>query len=162
MMIAESEACTFLAPVFDYLSQFHSLSDGFKAEHEEHCQLISVKKHQYIHSPLDNNNAVYFLIKGLVRGFLREGKRDISTWFGFENELLSAIGKLEPGYRYCIEYLQALEACQLIRILIALIERLNQHYPEALQLSRKPVALNCLIAFRKNDTGKNSKRYGKI
>lgn len=146
MMLAEMENYAFLSPLFKYLSQFHPLSEGFMKQHENNCQLISVKKHKYILSPLDNNNSVYFLIKGLVRGFVKEDKKDISTWFGFEHELISAIRPAAKACKYSIEYLQVLEDCQLIRIPITFMEKLCTEYTEGLQISKKILEINYYAA----------------
>lgn len=145
-MLAEMENYAFLTPLFKYLSQFHPLSEGFMEQHEKNCQLISVKKHKYILSPLDNNNSVYFLIKGLVRGFVKEDKKDISTWFGFEHELISAIRPAAKACNYSIEYLQALEDCQLIRIPITFMEKLCTEYTEGLHISKKILEINYYAA----------------
>ncbi|MEH3112428.1 Crp/Fnr family transcriptional regulator [Pedobacter terrae] len=131
---------SFLRPLFDYLEQICPISNVIKGEHEKCCKLIHVKKNKYILSPIDSNAFLYFLVNGLVRGFIRDGKKDISTWFSLGNEFISAIRN--PDQQTCpsIEYLQALEECQLICIPYDLIDLLNNNYPETNLIGRKLLA----------------------
>ncbi|MGQ7855772.1 hypothetical protein ACUN24_16180 [Pedobacter sp. WC2501] len=69
---------SFLRSLYDYLEQFYPLSGAFKAEPERSCKLTRIKKNKHILSPIDSNASLYFLVNGLVRGFVRESKKDIS------------------------------------------------------------------------------------
>jgi CRP-like cAMP-binding protein len=137
---------SFLRPLYDYLEQFHPLSNAIRAELERSCKLIRIKKNKYILSPIDSNTSLYFLVNGLVRGFIRDGKKDISTWFSFENELIGAICEPDQQPSPSIEYLQALEDCTLICIPYTLIDLLYAKYPEANIIGRKLLALHYYAA----------------
>jgi len=137
---------SFLRPLFDYLEQFYPLSDTFKAEYEKSCKLIRIKKNKHILSPIDSNSSLYFLVDGLVRGFVRDGKKEISTWFSFENELIGAIRHPDQQPGYSIEYLQALEDCKLICIPYTLIDLMYTKYPESNLIDRKLLALQYYAA----------------
>ncbi|WP_145854954.1 Crp/Fnr family transcriptional regulator [Pedobacter suwonensis] len=128
---------SYLRPLFNYLEQFCPLSNVIKAQHERSCKLIHVKKNKYILSPLDSNASLYFLISGVVRGFVRDGKKDISTWFSLGNELISAIRHPDQQSGPSIEYLQALEDCKLICIPYTLMDFLYNNYPETNLIGRK-------------------------
>ena len=137
---------SFLRPLFDYLESFYPLSNTLKTELERSCKLTRIKKNKYILSPIDSNATLYFLVNGLVRGFIRDGKKDISTWFSFENELIGAIR--QPDQQPCpsIEYLQALEDCKLICIPYTLIDLMYTKYPEANLIGRKLLSLRYYAA----------------
>jgi len=122
-------------PLYTFLRNLHPLSDAFVSYHQQHCDIIEVKKTKFILSPIDQNNAMYFILKGLVRGFVKEGKKDISTWFGFEQDLVSAVR--EPSSLHSVEYLQAIEDCILIRIPYQLMDLLHIQFPEINPLQRK-------------------------
>ncbi|MFC3560157.1 Crp/Fnr family transcriptional regulator [Pedobacter jamesrossensis] len=126
-----------MQPLFNFLGQFHPLSEGFINYHLENCKFIDVKKNKFILSPIDNNNYMYFLLKGVVRGFVREGKKDISTWFSFENELIAAIRHPNQQSKHSKEYLQAVEDCKLICIPYHNVDLLSIRYPETSLISRK-------------------------
>jgi CRP-like cAMP-binding protein len=79
---------------------------------------------------------VYFIVKGAVRGFTREGPKDITTWIVVENELVSSILTLdsrEPS----IENIQVLENTQLLAISIDDLEKSYQELPEFNVVARK-------------------------
>ncbi|WP_316736046.1 Crp/Fnr family transcriptional regulator [Pedobacter aquatilis] len=135
-MIKDSENPLFIQPLFNFLEQFHPLSESFIHYHMKTCRYIHIKKNKFILSPMENNNSVYFLVKGLVRGFIKEGPKDISTWFGFDNEMITAIRKPEQNTKPSYEYVQALEDSELIAIPYQNIDFLS-HLDETNLISRK-------------------------
>lgn len=141
-MIKHPENRFIMQPLFEYLEQFHPLSKEFISEYEKNCILIDITKNKFILSPIDNNNAIYFLLKGIVRGFVKEGKKDITTVFGFENEFIRAVHHPIQQSNYSPEYLQAVEDCKLIRISHQLINFLSTNYPEGNLISRKLLELH--------------------
>ncbi|WP_406827082.1 Crp/Fnr family transcriptional regulator [Pedobacter sp. KACC 23697] len=132
---------SFLSPLFDYLEQFYPLSEALKAELEKSCKLIYIKKNKHILSPIDTNVSLYFLVSGLVRGFVRDGKNDISTWFSTGKEIIGAIRHPHLQPSHSVEYLQALEECQLICIPYTLMDLMYTNYPESNLIGRKLLAL---------------------
>lgn len=154
-----------LQPLFQYLERFHPLSGEFKASYEKNCKIIHVKKYKHVLSPIDNNTSLYFLVSGLVRGFIKDGKKDISTWFSFGNEVIGAIRHPNEHSSHSIEYLQALEDCELICIPYNLIEAAYSHYPEANLIGRKLFELHYYAASDRAILARipnASKRYLKL
>jgi len=152
---------SFLRPLFDYLEQFYPLSNTIKAEFERSCKLTRIKKNKHILSPIDSNASLYFLVNGLVRGFIRDGKQDISTWFSFENELIGAIRQPNQHPSPSIEYLQALEDCKLICIPYTLIDLMYTKYPEANLIGRKLFALHYYAASERAILARIPKAIGR-
>ena len=150
-MTTDQKHRLFMQPFFEYLGQFHPLSKAFVNHHEQNCQLISIKKTKFILSPIDSNNAMYFIIKGLVRGFVREGKKDISTWFGFENQIIEAIRNPTESTNHSDEYLQAIEDCVLIRIPNRLSDIVYGNFPEANIIARKLLELSYYAASERSN-----------
>lgn len=130
-----------LQPLFTYLGQFHQLSPGFKRAYEQNISVIKVKKNKFVLSPIDKNACLYFLSGGIVRGFIKDGGKDITTWFSFGNEVIGAIRHPEGYYAHSHEYLQALEDCELICIPYTFIDQLYHDFPEAEQMGRKMLAI---------------------
>jgi CRP-like cAMP-binding protein len=154
-----------MLPLFQYLEQFHPLSREFMEAHEKNCKLIRVKKYKYVLSPIDNNASLYFLVSGIVRGFIKEGKKDISTWFSFGNEIIGAIRHPIEYSNHSIEYLQALEEAVLICIPYSLIENAYITFPEANLIGRKLLALHYYAASERSILARipnASDRYHKL
>ena len=55
---------------------------------------------------------MYFVRKGIVRGFIKEGEKDITTWITAENELVTSIYGLDDQ-RPAKENMQAIEDCYM-------------------------------------------------
>lgn len=140
-MTKDSEYRRLMQPLFNYLGQFHPLSEAFIEYYLNTCRIINIKKNKFILSPIDNNNSMYFLIKGVVRGFVKEEQKDISTWFSFEHEMISAIRQPNEQSKHSREYLQAIEDCVLICIPYENIDLLSNLYPESNPISRKLLEL---------------------
>ncbi|MDN3585941.1 Crp/Fnr family transcriptional regulator [Pedobacter aquatilis] len=139
-MIKDSENPLFIQPLLNFFEQFHPLSEGFINYHLKTCRYMHVKKNKFILSPMENNNSIYFLVKGLVRGFVKEDQKDISTWFGIDNELIAAIRNPNQHSKPSYEYVQALEDSELISIPYQNIDFLA-HFPETNLISRKLLEL---------------------
>jgi len=150
IMIIDFENRLSMKPFFNYLEKFHPLSGEFMMHCEINSQFITVKKHKHILSPIDSNNAMYFLIKGVVRGFIKDRKKDISTWFGFENQIIEAIRHPDQQSNHSVEYLQALEDCHLIRIPYTTTDFLYSNYPESHVIARKILEIQCYHAAERS------------
>lgn len=130
-----------LQPLFTYFESFHPISASLKREYIKECKVIDIKKHKFIVSPLDHNDSLYFVLSGMVRGFIKNGKKDISTRFSQIGEIIGAIKHPEGMEMHSEEYLQAIDDCKLIKIPYSLVEHVYQTYPEAHIVGRKIFAL---------------------
>ncbi|WP_165825362.1 Crp/Fnr family transcriptional regulator [Pedobacter yonginense] len=97
---------------------------------------IQVKKNKFLLSPLEPNNYLFFVNSGMVRGFIKEDGKDISTWFSFGKEIIGAFRDPSQTVKPSIEYLQALDDCELLAIPYELIDKLYLQFPETNILSR--------------------------
>jgi len=79
---------------------------------------------------------IYFIRKGAVRGFVKEGDRDITTWITAENEMVSSIYGLYSK-RPPIENIQAVEDCEMLTMSISDLENLYVQFPEFNVVARK-------------------------
>ncbi|QIL37988.1 Crp/Fnr family transcriptional regulator [Pedobacter sp. HDW13] len=130
-----------LSPLFNYLEQYYPLSEKYCEAYYKIAYPIKIKKNKYLLSPIDRNACLYFLVKGTIRGFVRENSIDITTWFCFGNEIIGAIRHPEDQGRNSIEFLQALEDSELICIPYILIEELYRNFAEANIIGRRILAL---------------------
>lgn len=140
----------YLVPLINYFEQYHSLSKGFIADHVSHCKQLFVKKNKFILSPTDHNSSLYFVVSGLVRGFIKDNGKDITTRFSFENETIGAIHHPNNISHHSIEYLQALEDAELICIPFSLIDSVYSLYPEANIIGRKVLAFQYYAASERS------------
>jgi CRP-like cAMP-binding protein len=79
---------------------------------------------------------VYLIRKGILRSFIKEGQKEITTWISCEHELATCItsyGLQQPAR----ENIQALEDCELIVLSTADLQYLYEHFPESNIVGRK-------------------------
>jgi CRP-like cAMP-binding protein len=81
-------------------------------------------------------NSVYLIRKGVLRSFIKEGQKEITTWISGEHELATCItsyGLQQPAR----ENIQALEDCELSVLNTADLQYLYEHFPESNIAGRK-------------------------
>lgn len=128
------------SPLISIFKKFHPLNDEIEKRINQHTFPISYKKNKYLVSPVDRNKYLFLIIKGVVRGFVKDGVSEITTWIAKENEIVGTIRNLwiEEDSQ---EYLQALEDVDLIAIPHVLSEYLYENFAEANIVGRKMMEL---------------------
>lgn len=124
------------SPLISIFKKFHPLNDEIERRINQHTFPISYKKNKYLVSPVDRNKFLFLIVKGVVRGFIKDGSTEITTWIAKENEVVGTIRNLwvEGDSE---EYLQALEDVDLIAIPHVLSEYLYENFTEANIVGRK-------------------------
>lgn len=138
--MSESSIPAGINTVLNYFSDLNPISPGFIKEICNHSKIINVRKNKYVLSPLELNEAVYFIVSGIVRGFIKDEDRDITTWISMGNEFVDALKHPSDQSAPSIEYLQALEECELVVIPNGVIDKLYRNYPETNVIGRKILA----------------------
>src|SRR5215813_8056197 len=94
-----------VASLLTTLGQLYPLSSEaqqYLLDHVTHC---TVPKRKLLLKEGTTCEHIYFVVKGALRGFTREGSKDITTWIVVENELVSSILSLDEQVR-AIENIQ--------------------------------------------------------
>ena len=128
------------SPLVSIFKKFHPLNDEIEKRINQHTFPISYKKNKYLVSPVDRNKFLFLIIKGVVRGFIKDGDNEITTWIAKENEIVGTIRNLWMDGD-SDEYLQALEDVDLVAIPHVLSEYLYENFPEANIVGRKMMEL---------------------
>ncbi|MCP9751157.1 Crp/Fnr family transcriptional regulator [Ferruginibacter sp. HRS2-29] len=126
----EAAAKRSLELITNFFNQIHPLTDDLIRELATHTFPLSVEKGKLLVKPSEENKFFYFIVKGVVRSFIRQDAKEITTWINIENSIVSSIRNL--GIKtWSGEYLQTLEACDLIAIPADALQRVYDTYPEA-------------------------------
>ncbi|QPH40146.1 Crp/Fnr family transcriptional regulator [Pedobacter endophyticus] len=128
------------SPLISIFKKFHPLNDEIERRINQHTFPISYKKNKFLVSPLDRNRYLFLIVKGVVRGYIKDGDSEITTWFAKENEIVGTIRNLWVDGD-SEEYLQALEDVDLIAIPHVLSEYLYENFAEANVVGRKMMEL---------------------
>ena len=118
-----------ISPFTELLNQICPLSSEALSYINQHTFPVSFKKGKFLISPFHENDSLYFIVKGVVRGYIKEEGKEITTWINEENEIVGSIRNL--GLKLATEeYLHVLEDSILIEIPKSLIEFLYERYTE--------------------------------
>ena len=125
-----------ISSVIDTLNYFYPLSEGIKDYFRKHSFPCSFRKGKLLLKAGEICEHIYFIRKGAVRGFIKEGTKDITTWITAENEVVSSISSLDmkgPAQ----ENMQAIENCELLALTYDDFQDLYIKFPEFNIVARK-------------------------
>jgi len=125
-----------ITSVIATLDYFYPLSKGIKDYFKKHTYSCSFRKGKLLLKAGEICEHIYFIKKGAVRGFIKEGTKDITTWITAENEVvssISALDKREPA----MENMQAIENCELIALTYTDFQNLYIRFPKFNIVARK-------------------------
>jgi CRP-like cAMP-binding protein len=125
-----------IASLLTVLNQLYSLSPEAQHYLRDHVTPCTIAKRKLLLKEGMVCEHIYFIVKGALRGFTREGQKDITTWITVENELVSSILSVD-GRVKSIENIQALEKCELLALTLAELEIMYERFPECNILARK-------------------------
>jgi CRP-like cAMP-binding protein len=80
--------------------------------------------------------SIYYVKKGMLRGYVKEGIKDITTWITGETELVSSISSFDLQIP-AVENIQAIEDCELVGLTWENMEYMYEHFPEVNIIGRK-------------------------
>lgn len=118
------------SPVISVFEQVIPISDEIKEVINRESYIVRIKKYKYLISPIDINLNLFFIVKGVVRGYAKDGTNEITTWISSENDVVGTIRNLwDRGYSD--EYVQALEDVVVICMPHTMSQYLYATYLEA-------------------------------
>ena len=119
-----------------FANSVHPLTAEAKAYTNEKVFNYRIRKGDLLLKAGDVCLSIYLVRKGILRGYVKEGIKDITTWITPEGELVSSItsfGLQQPA----IENIQAIEDCELIGIRYEDLQYLYDNFPEVNIVGRK-------------------------
>jgi len=128
------------SPFIPIFKKFHPLNKDIEQRINQHTFPVSYKKNKFIISPVDRNKYLFLIVKGVVRGVVKDGNTEITTWIAKENEIVGTIRNLWLDGD-SEEHLQSLEDVDLIAIPHVLTAYLYKNFPEANIVGRKIMEL---------------------
>jgi CRP-like cAMP-binding protein len=112
------------SPLATFVNHVHPVSDEATKFINQHSFPQQVERGSYLLKAGEIAKHIYFIRKGAIRGFMKEGTKEVTTWITAENEMVTSIRGFslqEPS----LENLQAIERCDLV---VATYESLQYLY----------------------------------
>ena len=124
------------SPLLDYMRSVFPLGEQAMYYLQSHSFKKTVKRGKFLLKPGEYCNHYYFIHKGILRAFIKEGKKEITTWLNPEKEITTSIRSMvrrQPS----VEYIQALEYSELYALHFEHMEEMYRLFPEVNILARK-------------------------
>lgn len=118
-----------------YLSSIISLSPALSAEIAAMAEPVFVAKGDILLKDGERCRHLFYIEKGLLRGYYYEDGKDTTNWFAQEGEFATcfyAFIAKEPSF----EIIQALEDCELMRLPHEALQKLYVAHPETERIGR--------------------------
>ncbi len=122
--------------IIEYFGNYGTVGTPVAEFLERSISFLQVEKLKCIVEPGSSNENLFFIFKGVIRGYIKSGNKEITTWINEENELVGSIrnfGLNIPSE----EFLQALEPTELIALPTQAVEELYEKFPETNLIGRK-------------------------
>lgn len=122
----EAEAASSL---FNVLAAIYPVSQEAIAYTKSKIKVLQISKGSLLVKSGEHCDHLYFVNKGVLRGYVKQGSKDITTWITAENELVTSISSYYQQIP-SIENIEGLEDCKLVAIHRDDMEYLYKHFPE--------------------------------
>lgn len=124
------------SPFTQYVNNIYPLSTAAQDFINQKAYTSHHNKNEMLVTAGSICTGVYLIRKGVLRSFIKEGQKEITTWISGEHELATCItsyGLQQPAR----ENIQALEDCELIVLSTTDLQYLYEHFPESNIVGRK-------------------------
>lgn len=118
------------------LNYFHPPGEDVVRFFEQHLVAMKCPKHTLLLQEGELCKYIYFIRKGLVRGYIKESNKEITTWITAENEMVSSIYSLDLEVP-ALENMQAIEDCEFLALSNRHLKQLYERYPDFNITARK-------------------------
>jgi len=117
------------------ISHLTHLSKEAEVFLRETIQTLKFKKGEEILGFDKNCNYLYFIEKGIIRGYYFLDTKEITNWFAQENEFATCFYSF-IAKKLSVEYIEALENCEITQISYYALETLYARFPETERVGR--------------------------
>jgi CRP-like cAMP-binding protein len=118
-----------------YLSSVIQVSDALETELNRVITRTTASKNQFVVESGNRCHDLFFIEKGLLRGYYLHDGKEVTNWFGQEGEFATcfyAFVAEKPSF----ESIQVIEDCELIQLSFTNLQSLYTKFPETERLGR--------------------------
>ena len=124
------------SPFVTLAKAIHPISAGAEEYANQHSFPHRLRKGELLVTAGEVCSAIYYVKRGILRGYVRDGIKDITTWITGETELVSSISSFDLQIP-AVENVQAIEDCELVGLTYENMEYLYENFPEVNIVGRK-------------------------
>lgn len=124
------------SPLANFVHSIYPVNAEVMAFINEHSLARHVERGDYLLRAGEVCQHLYFIRKGAIRGYVKEGSKEITTWITAENEMVTSIRGLK-SQQPSRENIQAIEPCDLVAVRYDALQQLYERSPEMNIVGRK-------------------------
>lgn len=117
------------SPLVSFALAVNTLSEEAREYANKKSFSHRVKKGEFLVRSGELCSYVYFIQKGILRGYVQDGKKEITTWITAENELATSITSFHTQQK-SFENIQAIEESELTGLHYDDLQYLYNNHPE--------------------------------
>ena len=124
------------SPLATFVNYIHPVSEEAIRYINLHSFPLRAERGSYLLKAGEVAKHLYFIRKGAMRGYVKDGSKEITTWITAENEMVSSIRGFtlqEPS----LENIQVIEHCDLVASTYEALQYLYEHHIEVNIVGRK-------------------------
>lgn len=125
------------SPLSSFTRLIHPVSEELLDYIDANCFSCSVGRGRFLLKAGEICQHVYFIRKGVLRAYVREGSKEITTWITPENEMITSIRSFFDLRIPSRENIQALEDSELVGASYEQLQYLYDHFLEMNVVGRK-------------------------
>ncbi len=124
------------ASLLQMVHYFYPITKAMESYIITHTFPQSIKRGKILMKQGEICKHIYFIKKGVMRGYVKEGKKDVTTWITMENEMVTAITSFNLQIP-ALENIQAIEDCELLAMSYEDLQNIYAQFPEYNIVGRK-------------------------
>lgn len=121
--------------LIQYLSNFISISKPLESEINSITTSVFFPKGETLINSNERCDSMFFIVKGLVRGYYLDDGKEVTNWFAQESEFATCFYSFITNTS-SFEIIETLEDCELIQIPHASLQTLYSRFPETERIGR--------------------------
>lgn len=118
-----------------YISNFITISKPLETEINSITKTIIFPKGQTLINCNERGDSMFFIVKGLVRGYYLDDGKEVTNWFAQESEFATCFYSFITNTS-SFEIIETLEDCELIQIQHSSLQTLYSKFPETERIGR--------------------------
>lgn len=124
------------SPLSSFVKLVYPVSDSVITYINQNSFPQRVERGAYLLRSGETCKHIYFILKGVIRAYIKEGTKEVTTWITAEREMVTSIRGFdlqEPS----LENIQAIEECDLVAAHYDSLQYLYNNHPEMNIVGRK-------------------------
>lgn len=124
------------SPFSEFVTRYYPVREQALRYIDEHTFQVEIEKGGLLVKSGELCPNLYLVLKGVLRGYCENKRKQITTWITAENELVTSIRSFD-FQKPSVENIQALEDCTLIAVSYQDLHHLYENFMEMNIIARK-------------------------